>query len=92
MTILLCIITVLCSCSDVYAEVPFDNATFRVTAVAHPHTYINKVLFGSAQGTLKLWNIRRNELIHTFVGWGPGAGVTVLEQVRPWNWLNPLPD
>lgn len=32
----------------------------------HPNTYVNKILIGMHSGTLLLWNIHTNKLIHTF--------------------------
>ncbi|KAH9489302.1 WD repeat-containing protein 36 [Bulinus truncatus] len=61
-----------------YLQMKFDKSSFFVTAIAHPHTYMNKILLGSEQGTLQLWNINSNKLIYTFAGWG--AGITVIEQ------------
>lgn len=62
-----------------YLQVRFDPSSFLVTAIGHPHTYINKILLGSQQGTLQLWNIHSNRLIYSFTGWG--APVTAIEQV-----------
>ncbi|CAK6984079.1 WD repeat-containing protein 36 [Scomber scombrus] len=44
----------------------------------HPSTYLNKVLLGSSQGALQLWNIKTSKLLFTFPGWL--AGVTALQQ------------
>ncbi|GAB1606546.1 WD repeat-containing protein 36-like [Argonauta hians] len=63
---------------ELYLEMSFDNNQFQVTTVVHPVTYLNKVLFGSAQGTLQLWNLKSNKLIYNFQGWN--SKVTVLEQ------------
>lgn len=49
---------------------PFNVSTFAISCLIHPATYINKVLLGSAQGSLQLWNIRKLECIYTFNGWG----------------------
>lgn len=32
----------------------------------HPATYMNKVVFGFADGALELWNVRSRKLVHTF--------------------------
>ncbi|EGD76204.1 hypothetical protein PTSG_00909 [Salpingoeca rosetta] len=48
-------------------------ATFKVSCVFHPSTYLNKILLGSKQGALQLWNIRTRTLVHTFKGWGSGV-------------------
>lgn len=44
--------------AEEYLQVDFDKATFAVSAVLHPSTYLNKILLGSEQGSLQLWNIR----------------------------------
>ncbi|KAM7362233.1 WD repeat-containing protein 36 [Cochliomyia hominivorax] len=53
---------------QVYLEVPFNPEEFQITAIAHPPTYINKIVLGSKQGQLKIWNIKDNRLIYTFSG------------------------
>ncbi|XP_028273149.1 WD repeat-containing protein 36 [Parambassis ranga] len=63
---------------DVYLRLQFDPMTFDVSAMMHPSTYLNKVLLGSSQGALQLWNIKTSKLLFTFAGWS--AGVTVLQQ------------
>ncbi|XP_070781157.1 WD repeat-containing protein 36 [Enoplosus armatus] len=63
---------------DIYLQLQFDPATFDVSAMMHPSTYLNKVLLGSSQGALQLWNIKTSKLLFTFPGWS--AGVTVLQQ------------
>uniref|UniRef100_A0A3B5KSB5 WD repeat domain 36 n=1 Tax=Xiphophorus couchianus TaxID=32473 RepID=A0A3B5KSB5_9TELE len=62
---------------DIYLRLNFDPGTFDVSAMMHPSTYLNKVLLGSRQGALQLWNIR-TKLLFTFPGWS--AAVTVLQQ------------
>ncbi|XP_068423061.1 WD repeat-containing protein 36 [Clinocottus analis] len=63
---------------DVYLQLQFDPTSFDVSAMMHPSTYLNKVLLGSSQGALQLWNIKTSKLLFTFPGWS--AGVTVLQQ------------
>lgn len=63
---------------DIYLQLHFDPATFDLSAMMHPSTYLNKVLLGSSQGALQLWNIKTSKLLFTFPGWS--AGVTVLQQ------------
>uniref|UniRef100_A0A8D3DVJ7 Small-subunit processome Utp21 domain-containing protein n=1 Tax=Scophthalmus maximus TaxID=52904 RepID=A0A8D3DVJ7_SCOMX len=63
---------------DVYLRLQFDPNTFDVSAMMHPSTYMNKVLLGSSQGALQLWNIKTSKLLFTFRGWS--MGVTVLQQ------------
>lgn len=57
---------------------PFNEVSFRMSALLHPITYINKILLASAQGSLQLWNIRTQTLIYTFKGWE--SRVTQLSQ------------
>ncbi|XP_033115052.1 WD repeat-containing protein 36-like [Anneissia japonica] len=66
------------STKDLYMELEFNNSTFRISTMMHPSTYLNKILFGSHQGTLQLWNIRKNKLVYTFDGWN--SHVTAIEQ------------
>ncbi|OCF43580.1 U3 small nucleolar RNA-associated protein 21 [Kwoniella heveanensis CBS 569] len=42
------------------------HTSFTATQIMHPSTYLNKVLVGSQQGELQLWNVRTCSLIHTF--------------------------
>lgn len=63
---------------DVYLRLNFDPNTFDVSAMMHPSTYLNKVLLGSSQGALQLWNVKTSKLLFTFQGWS--AGVTALQQ------------
>lgn len=59
-------------------ELNFNNITFRITTIMHPNTYMNKILLGSEQGQLQLWNIKNIKMIHIFKGWD--SAVTALEQ------------
>ncbi|KAL2100364.1 hypothetical protein ACEWY4_004758 [Coilia grayii] len=61
-----------------YLQICFDKASFEVSALMHPSTYLNKILFGSRQGALQLWNLKSNKLLYTFPGWA--SAVTVLQQ------------
>ncbi|KAG7219004.1 hypothetical protein INR49_005904 [Caranx melampygus] len=63
---------------DIYLQLQFDPNTFDVSAMMHPSTYLNKVLLGSSQGALQLWNIKTSTLLFTFPGWS--SGVTALQQ------------
>ncbi|XP_077500929.1 LOW QUALITY PROTEIN: WD repeat-containing protein 36 [Amblyomma americanum] len=64
--------------AEVYLELSLDSCSFRASTLLHPVTYVNKILVGSEQGPLQLWNVRTGTLIHTFAGWG--SAVTALEQ------------
>ncbi|KAL1418163.1 hypothetical protein MTO96_026176 [Rhipicephalus appendiculatus] len=63
---------------ELYLELSLDSSTFRASTLLHPVTYVNKILVGSEQGPLQLWNIRTGTLVHTFSGWQ--SAVTALEQ------------
>ncbi|RLN46233.1 hypothetical protein BBJ29_007619 [Phytophthora kernoviae] len=51
---------------------------FTPTVMLHPVTYLNKILIGSKEGALQLWNIRKMKCIYEFKGWN--SAVTALEQ------------
>ncbi|KAI6656434.1 WD repeat-containing protein 36-like isoform X2 [Oopsacas minuta] len=61
-----------------YLQIEFDSSIFKITSIVHPTTYVNKVLFGSHQGSLQLWNICKNILVYEFRGWS--SPVLALEQ------------
>ncbi|XP_074033556.1 WD repeat-containing protein 36 [Leptinotarsa decemlineata] len=62
----------------VYGELTFSTDNFQISALLHPSTYINKILFASDNGEMQLWNINTLKLIYPFKSWG--AAVTCLEQ------------
>ncbi|KAI4498395.1 hypothetical protein M0802_006574 [Mischocyttarus mexicanus] len=64
-------------------ELNFSNVIFEITTLIHPVTYINKVLFGSQQGSLQLWNLKKNKMIYTFKRWN--KPITALEQAPAIN-------
>lgn len=64
--------------ATVYLEIPFLNESFKITTMIHPNTYVNKILLGSSQGGLQLWNVRHGKLIHAFKGFE--SRITVLQQ------------
>ncbi|XP_015686097.1 WD repeat-containing protein 36-like, partial [Protobothrops mucrosquamatus] len=41
-----------------YLQLDFDKTVFAISAVLHPYTYMNKILLGSEQGPLQLWNVK----------------------------------
>ncbi|XP_029158137.1 WD repeat-containing protein 36 [Nylanderia fulva] len=59
-------------------ELNFSNSVFKITTLIHPNAYVNKILMGSEQGQLQLWNIKLMKMIYTFKGWQ--SSVTALEQ------------
>ncbi|KWU42006.1 putative WD-repeat protein [Rhodotorula sp. JG-1b] len=59
---------------------------FTATKLVHPASYLNKVVVGSQEGELAVWNIRTGSCIHTFpaasllgAGRAPAA-ITAIEQ------------
>ncbi|CAD5111627.1 DgyrCDS920 [Dimorphilus gyrociliatus] len=66
---------------DVLTEAQYGQwnlGNFNITAVMQPAAYLNKILFGSEDGSLQLWNSRKCKLVHSFDGWG--SSVTALTQ------------
>lgn len=51
---------------------------FTPSVLLHPSTYLNKILVGSDEGALQLWNVHTMTCVYTFSGWG--SAVTTLEQ------------
>lgn len=52
-----------------HLELTFLNSTFQITALMHPSTYINKIVLGSEQGNMQLWNINTSKLVYDFKSW-----------------------
>lgn len=46
---------------------------FLPTCLAHPDTYLNKVVVGSEGGQLALVNFMTGAVLYTFAGWGCGV-------------------
>lgn len=63
---------------ELYTDIRFSVENFRVTCVLHPAAHLNKVVFGSGQGTLQVWNIKTRKLLYTFKSFG--SPVTCLAQ------------
>lgn len=42
---------------------------FTPSCIMHPDTYLNKVLLGSQEGALQLWNISTKKMLFEFKGW-----------------------
>ncbi|OQR91426.1 hypothetical protein THRCLA_09001 [Thraustotheca clavata] len=57
--------------------IPFEG-DFTPTFIVHPSTYLNKILIGSAEGSLQLWNVRTLKCLYTFKGWN--SEVTTMAQ------------
>jgi len=54
------------------------HAGFAPTALAHPATYLNKIVLGAPDGRMQLWNLRSQAMVFEFAGWG--SAVLVLAQ------------
>ncbi|XVE99653.1 hypothetical protein REPUB_Repub03eG0218200 [Reevesia pubescens] len=48
------------------------DAKFNPTCIMHPDTYLNKVLIGSLEGSLQLWNISTKKKLYEFKEWNSG--------------------
>lgn len=42
---------------------------FTPSCIMHPDTYLNKVILGSQEGSLQLWNVSTKKKIYEFKGW-----------------------
>ncbi|XP_039138391.1 WD repeat-containing protein 36 [Dioscorea cayenensis subsp. rotundata] len=42
---------------------------FSPSCIMHPDTYLNKVIIGSQEGSLQLWNISTKNKLYEFKGW-----------------------
>ncbi|VEN56885.1 unnamed protein product [Callosobruchus maculatus] len=63
---------------SVYLELTFSSKSFNISAMLHPSTYINKILFASDKGEMQLWNINSAKMIYSFKSWK--AAICCLEQ------------
>lgn len=50
----------------------------NVTVLMHPDTYVNKVLLGTEEGVMLLYNVNTKKLLYTFEGWGSKV-VTIVQ-------------
>lgn len=49
--------------------ISFEEGTFKISALCTPLNYQDKVLLGSKQGQLQLWNVPTETCLYTFTGW-----------------------
>ncbi|CAH8620198.1 unnamed protein product [Schistosoma rodhaini] len=63
---------------EVVSHIEFSTKAFCVTSLINPINYKNKVLFGSYQGPLQLWDVISRKLIYWFKGFD--SAVTCLQQ------------
>ena len=64
--------------AELHAEIPFDPSC-SLSCAMHPSTYLNKIVVGSSQGRLQLWNIKTCKKIYEFK-LNFGCGITCIEQ------------
>ncbi|KAK7271798.1 hypothetical protein RJT34_27998 [Clitoria ternatea] len=50
---------------------------FSPSCIVHPNTYVNKVLIGSEQGPMQLWNINTKTKVFEFKGWNSSISCCV---------------
>ncbi|KAJ1990888.1 DNA-directed DNA polymerase alpha catalytic subunit pol1 [Dimargaris cristalligena] len=61
-----------------FTTLDFDTRTFHPTFMMHPTTYLNKIVLGSKQGSLQIWNIKTRRMVYEIASMG--AAVTRIEQ------------
>jgi U3 small nucleolar RNA-associated protein 21 len=66
--------------TETYLTLNFAKESFEITAMLHPITYLNKIIFGSKQGSIQLWNIKSSKLIYTYKSFG--STITLIRQVK----------
>ncbi|KAJ2893817.1 rRNA-processing protein utp21, partial [Coemansia aciculifera] len=62
---------------ELFTEIEFESESFQVTAVVHPSTYVNKIVIGSAQGSMQVWNIQTRRCLYEFKSFGSGIACMV---------------
>ena len=68
------------STSEISGEVTFDD-DFTPTCIVHPHTYLNKVVIGSREGFVEVWNTRTmKKIFRSSPGTFGGVAITCIEQ------------
>uniref|UniRef100_A0A0G4FX48 Uncharacterized protein n=1 Tax=Chromera velia CCMP2878 TaxID=1169474 RepID=A0A0G4FX48_9ALVE len=67
---------------ELEGRLPLDSG-FSPSAITHPPTYLNKVVIGSRDGRLELWNVRTQKKVFAFRGHllPPGASSETLPAV-----------
>ena len=66
--------------SEKLGEMTFD-ADFTPSCILHPHTYLDKVLVGSREGHLEIWNTRtQKKVFRSSPRMFGGVAITCLEQ------------
>ncbi|KAJ2307649.1 rRNA-processing protein utp21, partial [Coemansia sp. RSA 2706] len=62
---------------ELFTALEFAREAFQVTAVVHPSTYVNKIVVGSAQGGMQVWNIQTRRCLYEFKSVGSGIACLV---------------
>ncbi|CAG8563436.1 14007_t:CDS:10 [Funneliformis caledonium] len=62
---------------ELCGEIQFDE-NFTLSTIVHPSTYLNKILLGSKQGIMQIWNIRTKKVKYSFPSFG--SAITFLTQ------------
>ncbi|KAJ2002216.1 rRNA-processing protein utp21, partial [Coemansia thaxteri] len=62
---------------ELFTEIEFESESFQVSAVVHPSTYVNKIVIGSAQGSMQVWNIQTRRCLYEFKSFGSGIACMV---------------
>ncbi|CAH8606034.1 unnamed protein product [Schistosoma curassoni] len=68
---------------EIVSHIKFSTKAFCVTSLISPINYKNKILFGSYQGSLQLWDVVSKKLIYWFKGFD--SAVTCLQQAPAFN-------
>lgn len=53
------------------------DSNFTPSCIMHPDTYLNKVILGSQEGPLQLWNISTKTKLYEFKGWNSSVSSCV---------------
>ncbi|CAL8082676.1 unnamed protein product [Calicophoron daubneyi] len=64
-------------------EMQFQPKSFNISVVFCPLGYANKLLLGSLQGPLQLWNVKSQKHVYWFKGFG--SAVTCIQQAPAFN-------
>ncbi|KAJ2780940.1 rRNA-processing protein utp21 [Coemansia interrupta] len=62
---------------EMFTELEFVNESFQVTAIVHPSTYVNKIVVGSAQGAVQVWNVQTRRCLFESKSFGSGIACMV---------------
>lgn len=65
------------STQELVSTIEFGLQSFQISSIVHPATYINKILLGSTQGQLQLWNLSKSKLVYQFSGWDSCVNVLI---------------